>query len=196
MKSSRPLLVGITGGIGAGKSIVSRVFEVLGIPKYDADTRAKALMNTNQQLITQITELFGQEAYQEGMLNRQHIAAQAFENKDLLRQLNELVHPVVGKDFKRWAEQQESPYILKEAALLFESGSYQSLDKIITVTAPEQIRMERVMSRDGRSEEQVQSIINNQMDEAEKVKKSDYVITNDGQQLVIPQVLQIHSELS
>ena len=195
MSSNSPLLVGITGGIGAGKSIVSRIFEILGIPKYDADSRAKILMNSDSQLRKSITLLFGTEAYKDDHLNRQFIAAKAFENKSLLTQLNELVHPVVGSDFKLWVKKQSTPYILKEAALLFESDSYKSLDKIITVTAPEAIRIERVMSRDGRSKDQVKSIISNQMSEEEKADRSDYVIANDDKQMVIPQILSIHSDL-
>ncbi len=195
MPSNRPLLVGITGGIGAGKSIVSKVFQILGIPKYDADSRAKVLMNSSPELVKSISLLFGPEAYKNDHLNRQYIAAKAFENKGLLTQLNELVHPAVANDFNEWVDQQTAPYVLKEAALLFESGSFKSLDQMITVTAPESIRIKRVMARDGRSEDQVKKIISNQLSEEEKASRSDYVIENDDENMVIPQVLEIHSTL-
>lgn len=195
MPSNRPLLVGITGGIGAGKSIVSKVFQILGIPKYDADSRAKVLMNSSPELVKPISLLFGPEAYKNDHLNRQYIAAKAFENKGLLTQLNELVHPAVANDFNEWVDQQTAPYVLKEAALLFESGSFESLDQMITVTAPKDIRIKRVMARDGRTEYQVKSIISNQMSEGEKANRSDYVIENDDENMVIPQVLEIHSTL-
>ena len=188
-------MVGITGGIGAGKSIVSKVFQTLDIPKYDADSRAKVLMNSNPELVKSISLLFGQEAYKNDHLNRQYIAAKAFENKGLLTQLNELVHPAVANDFNEWVDQQTAPYVLKEAALLFESGSFESLDQMITVTAPKDIRIKRVMARDGRTEYQVKSIIINQMSEGEKANRSDYVIENDDENMVIPQVLEIHSTL-
>ena len=195
MPYNKPLLVGITGGIGAGKSIVSKVFEILGIPKYDADSRAKWLMSNDPKLVQAITSLFGAEAYQEDQLNRKHIAAKAFDEKSLLGQLNQLVHPAVGHDFISWAQSQSTPYILKEAALLFETGSYKDLDKIITVIAPESTRIQRVIKRDQRTEEQVKAIISNQMSEEEKIAQSDFVVTNDNEHLVIEQVLKIHHTL-
>lgn len=189
------MLVGITGGIGAGKSIVSRIFEVLGIAKYDADTQAKWLMNNDVTLKLKIKTLFGEQAYSHNELNRAYIASQVFDNKPLLNQLNNIVHPAVAADFASWTAQQSSPYVLKEAALLFEAGSYKLLNKIITVTAPESIRISRVKNRDGRSEEQIRSIITNQMKEDEKVAKSNYVIMNDDSHLVIEQVLSIHHSI-
>lgn len=191
-----PLKVGITGGIGAGKSIVSRVFQLLGIPKYDADSRAKWLMNNDTSLKANITELFGAQAYEDNQLNRKYLAAQAFENKSTLDELNKLVHPAVANDFEQWYSiQDHSPYILKEAALLFETGSNASLDKVIAVTAPEDLRIERVIKRDQRTEQQVKSIIQNQMDEKQKTELSDFVVINDDQHLITSQVLAIHKTL-
>ncbi len=195
MSRTNSVRVGITGGIGAGKSIVSSVFEVLGVAQYDADTRAKWLMNNREDLITAITQLFGARAYNAGGLDRKYVAQSVFKDKLLLGKLNELVHPAVADDFDAWSEKQHAAYLLKEAALLFESDSYRTLDKIITVTAPETLRIARVSKRDGRSKEQIKSIMNHQMSEKEKLEKSDFVITNDGHHLVIPQVLSVHREL-
>jgi dephospho-CoA kinase len=191
------LKVGITGGIGSGKTTVCRIFESLGIPVYYADDRAKQLMVEDEVLRGQIQNLFGAEAYlPDGNLNRQYIASQAFSQPHLLQRLNALVHPAVAKDSLAWHEQQSGvPYTLKEAALLYESGSDQSLDKIITVTAPEALRIQRVMQRDGSDEAAVRARIDKQMPEEEKVKRADYVIYNDGKQLLLPQIQRIHQAL-
>lgn len=190
--------LGITGGIGSGKTTVCKIFETLGIPIYYADERAKHLMSHDPELMAGIVDLFGPEAYLEPqVLNRAHIAKVAFNDKIKLNQLNALVHPAVGRDGLAWqAAQQNVPYTLKEAALLYESGSYRSLDKIIVVTAPLELRIERVMARDGAKREDVEARIAKQMPEAEKVKLADFVVHNDGQQALIPQVLAIHRHFS
>lgn len=190
--------LGITGGIGSGKTTVCKIFETLGIPIYYADDRAKFLMSHDPNLIMGIIELFGQEAYLEPqVLNRAHIAQVAFNDKDKLTQLNALVHPAVARDGLEWqAAQYDVPYTLKEAALLYESGSYRSLDKIIVVTAPLKLRIERVMARDGAKREEVEARIAKQMPESEKVNMADFVIYNDGEQALIPQVMSIHRQLS
>jgi dephospho-CoA kinase len=193
------MLIGITGGIGSGKSLVCQIFTSLGIPVYDADSRAKSLMTTDGILISAIKKEFGALSYHpDGTLNRQYLASVAFQDPQRLQVLNGLVHPRVGADFAQWLnDHQEHPYIIKEAALLFESGSYQSLDKIIVVHAPEQLRLSRVLQRDPhRSTEQVQEIIRNQMRDEEKVRRADFVIVNDETQLVIPQVLALHQQFS
>ncbi|MFY0598299.1 MAG: dephospho-CoA kinase [Cyclobacteriaceae bacterium] len=197
MENKNPLKVGITGGIGAGKSTVAKIFSVLGIPVYDADSRAKGLMNTSPVLIEKISELFGVEAYSEGQLNRQVVAKKAFSNKSLLQNLNELVHPEVSSDYKRWMkENKTSAYTLKEAALLYESGSHAELDAIILVSAPEEMRAARVLSRDShRTEDDIRAIIRNQMPDSEKLGKSDYVIHNDEKQSIVSQSLKIHQAL-
>lgn len=196
MSGNRPALVGITGGIGAGKSTVARIFKTLGIPVYDADSRAKWLMNNDRELKEGIVSLFGTEAYDHQQINRTHIARLAFSDQSLLSSLNALVHPAVAKDFDKWAGKQTTPYVLKEAALLFESGSYQSLSAIITVTADESLRMHRVLKRDAhRTEQDVKKMMAAQWSEDKKVARSQYIITNDETTAVIPQILKIHEQL-
>ncbi len=191
----KPLQIGITGGIGSGKSLVCKIFNALGTPTYDADSRAKMVMTTDGILVEAIKKEFGVLSYDaKGVLNRQHLANSVFNQPDKLKRLNELVHPRVALDYKHWVSSQTNvKYVLKEAALLFESGSYQSLDKIIVVTAPETLRVQRALIRDPhRSAEQTKEIIRNQMEEEEKTKRADYVIVNDETTLLIPQVLNLH----
>lgn len=189
--------IGVTGGIGSGKTTVCRIFETLGIPIYYADDRAKAIMIENKELIKTIKKIFGKEAYhKDGTLNRTHIAGIAFANKGKLALLNAAVHPAVAEDGKNWhRKQRRVPYTVKEAALLFEAGSYKQLDYVITVTAPEEIRIQRVINRDKTTKKQVKARIDKQMPEEEKVKLSDFVIDNDGEQALIPQVVAIHRKL-
>lgn len=193
------LKVGITGGIGSGKTTVCKIFATLGIPIYYADDRAKWLMVNSPALQTGITNLFGKESYNEdGQLNRAYIGGIAFKHPKKLHKLNALVHPAVFVDGENWQQEQSAlqvPYTLKEAALLYESGSHKFLDKMIVVTAPEEMRIERVLKRDGLDREAIQDRIARQMPESEKVAQADYIITNDGQQLLIPQVLGIHQQL-
>jgi dephospho-CoA kinase len=191
------LKVGITGGIGSGKTTVCKIFETLGIPVYYADDRAKSLMVENKDLVARIKQIFGENAYtEEGELNRNYISQVAFTNPEKLKELNAAVHPVVLEDGIKWHEAQTHvPYTLKEAALLFESGSYMALDKIITVTAPVEVRIERVMKRNKTSREEVEARIAKQMPEEEKAKRSDFVINNDGEHALIPQVMEIHAKL-
>lgn len=188
--------VGITGGIGAGKSIVCKIFSALGIPIYDADARAKQLMQESPDLRKQITENFGKKSYlSNGELNRSYLAAEVFENPKRVSMLNKLVHPVVAQDYRLWvaAKASKSPYLVKEAALLVESGSYLDLDFLITVLAPQELRLKRVLHRDSqRSRKQVLSIMSNQLSDAQRIEKSHYIIDNDEQQMLIPQVLKLH----
>lgn len=189
--------IGITGSIGSGKSIVTQIFASLGVPVYDADSRAKLVMVTSPTLIEGIKQLFGKEAYlANGELNRPHISAKAFEDKNLLTRLNALVHPAVFKDFDDWCAQQHSPYILKEAALMFESNSYKHLDEVIVVTAPEELRIRRAMQRDNLDRDAILSRMKNQFTEAEKLAKGQYEIRNNESELLIPQVLNLHSLFS
>lgn len=191
------LKIGITGGIGSGKTMVCKVFETMGIPIYYADDRAKFLMNTDEFLVTEITKLFGEQAYlSNGELNRPHLASIAFSDKNVLQKLNALVHPVVHQDSEKWfSEQQNVPYVLKEAALHFETGGYKMLDKMITVFAPKEMRIQRVIQRDNRTVAEVEARINNQMPDSEKVKLADFVIYNDGSQSLIQQIYAIHQVL-
>lgn len=193
---AKKVSIGITGGIGAGKSTVARVFQLLGIPVYDADSRAKWLMNHQTDLRKQIITIFGSEAYQNDVLNRELLARVAFQRPDLLQQLNALVHPAVQQDYGRWNREQTSSYTLKEAALLFETGSWKWLDGVILVTAPEAVRTQRVLRRDAhRTATDVANIIDKQWPDAEKEALAKWIIRNDETELVIPQVLAIHSQI-
>lgn len=195
--AQQKLKIGITGGIGSGKSTVAAIFEVLGIPVYYADHRAKWLMVNHPALVASIKKVFGDDAYLvDGQLNRAHIAKIAFNNPEKLQKLNALVHPAVKIDYEQWhAQQQNVPYTLKEAALLFESGSANELDAIIEVFAAQKIRIDRVRKRDGLTRKQVLSRIKNQMPEREKRKLADFVILNDGKKGLINQVLALHHQL-
>lgn len=191
-----PLQIGITGGIGSGKSLVCQIFKALGVWVYDADSRAKEVMTTDGILVSQIKKEFGVLSYREsGVLNREYLADAVFNNPEKLRALNELVHPRVKLDYEQWFSQHQSePYVMKEAALMFEAKSNQLLDKIVVVSAPEALRIKRVLLRDAhRNEEQIKDIIHNQLAEQEKLKRADHIIVNDESQLVIPQVLQLHA---
>ncbi len=192
--------IGITGSIGSGKSIVCKIFEQLGVPIYNADERAKLLMISNAEIIRKVKLLFGHESYTEtGELNRKHISNIAFNNKNLLTQLNQIVHPIVFKDFDNWIlakEQLNIKYIIKEAALMFETDSYKKIDKFIVVTAPMELRINRTMQRDSISKEQVISRMNNQLSQEEKLANADYEIINDEQISLIEQVYTLHQQLN
>lgn len=190
------LQVGITGGIGSGKSLVCRIFLALGAPVYDADSHAKKLMTTDGILISNIKKEFGDLSYNtDGSLNRKHLSATVFNDTGKLEKLNSLVHPRVAHDYEQWVLRHgHHPYVLKEAALLYETGSYQQLDKIVVVTAPDELRIERVVRRDPqRSKGQVKAIIEQQMPQVEKVKRADFVVVNDETTLLVPQVLDLHA---
>ena len=192
------LKVGITGGIGSGKTTVCKIFETLGIPVYYADDRAKALMVEDEKLIAAIKNIFGEEAYlPDESLDRKHIADIAFHNPLKLKELNAIVHPAVLEDGNRWhAQQKDAPYTIKEAALIFESDSYKNLDKIITVFAPQNVRLERVILRGGNlSKEDIEARMAKQLPEEEKMKRANFIIYNDGEQALIPQVMKIHQLL-
>jgi dephospho-CoA kinase len=190
------LRVGITGGIGSGKSTVSKIFEVLGIPVYYADDASKRLMNEDEGLKEKLQSIFGNETYVDGQLNRAYLSSIVFNNPDKLAQLNSIVHPATIKDAADWMQRQTTPYAIKEAALIFESGSQEHLDKVIGVYAPAAIRIHRVMQRDNVTREEVLSRMNKQLDETIKMKLCDYVITNDEQELLIPQVIKLHQEFT
>lgn len=188
--------VGITGGIGSGKSTICRIFEVLGIPVYYADDEAKRLMQSDPGLVAAIRDHFGSEVYDaKGNLDRSLLARQVFGNKEKLNQLNALVHPVTIREAEEWAKRQTSPYVLKEAALMFESEAFHHVDKVIGVSAPEALRIRRTMQRDNVSRDEVLKRMHHQLDEEVKMRLCDYIIYNDEQQAVIPQVLKLHEEL-
>jgi dephospho-CoA kinase len=189
------LKVGITGGIGSGKTTVARVFEVLGIPVYYADKETRRLMDADPEIRKQIISAFGQESYTAEGLNRKYIAQIVFNQPKQLERLNSITHPVSIQDAAEWSARQSSPYTLKEAALIFESGSASQLDFVIGVYAPEPLRIKRVMDRDGLSAPEVKARIARQIDETIKMKLCDAVIRNDDQEMVIPQVLDLHQLL-
>jgi len=189
------MIVGLTGGIGSGKTTVAKLFYKLGVPIYVSDSEAKKLMVTHAKLIAKIKKLLGDNAYVNNTLNRSYISNLVFNNKKLLAQLNAIVHPVVAQDFLKWYAQQNSPYVIKESAILFESGGHKHCDVVITVTAPLQERINRVVLRDGVSEKQVQNRIKNQLSDAEKIKQSDFVIENLNLKTTQKVVSNLHQQL-
>lgn len=174
---------------------MARIFEALGIPVYYADTVAKKVMEHDPELKRQLTHHFGEQVFENGQLNRSYLSAQVFNNPQKLELLNSLVHPVTLKDAERWMQKQSAPYAVKEAALIFESGAQEFLDYVIGVTAPEVLRMHRVMQRDGLSKEAIRGRMQYQLSDSLKMKLCDFVITNDEQQPLIPQVLRLHEHL-
>lgn len=184
--------VGITGGIGSGKSTVSNIFKVLGIPVFDADSAAKQLMQNDESLKENLQNEFGKNVYVNGQLNKKYLAEIVFKDTYKLEKLNAIVHPIAIEAGLQWAAKQTTAYIVKEAALLFEAGSGFNLDYIIGVFAPQNLRIKRVMDRDAISKEEVVARIDKQIDETIKMKLCDFVIVNDEQQMVIPQVLKLH----
>ncbi len=195
---NKPLRIGVTGGIGAGKSLVCKIFSVLGIPVYDADNRAKALMVCDQNVVEAIKSHFGDQAYLvDGKLNKAYLANHVFQHKNELKIINGIVHPAVALDFEKWSKSYKNkPYIIKEAALLIESGSYRQLDYLIAVTTPVDIRIARVLARDShRTIKNINEIISNQLSDEEKIDIYNFTIINDNHSLLIPKVLTIHEFL-
>ena len=189
-------LVGLTGGIGSGKSLICSILEKLRVPVYYADTEAKKLMNSDPDLKDQIVRLFGEQAYKSGYIDSAYLAGRLFGDAALLSDMNALVHPLVRKDFRRWAEQHdELPYVVEEAAILFESGAYKDMDFTVLISAPEEVRITRVMERDGSKRESVQKRMEHQWSEGKLRELADHVIINDGQQMLLPQVINMHNKL-
>jgi dephospho-CoA kinase len=189
------LRVGLTGGIGSGKSTVAQIFEVLGIPVYYADIEAKRLMNEDIELRSAITKNFGKEAYENEILNREYISSIVFSDRRKLEVLNAIVHPATKKDSETWMLQQTTPYAIHEAALIFEASVTDRLDYVIGVSSPQELRIKRAMGRDNLTREEVLKRMNKQLDEEIKMSKCDFVLINDEQQLLIPQVLELHEKL-
>ena len=188
--------VGITGGIGSGKSTACKVFKVLGIPVFEADSAGKQLMNTDAELQAQLIDLFGSSVYlPDQTIDRKYLSEIVFNNPSLLAKLNSIVHPAVRKAFESWVQNQRSPYVLLEAAILFESGFYKQLDKTIVVVTDEAERVERVMKRDSITEEQVRQRIHNQWTDEQRINLADFVIGNNDNELIIPQIVEIDKKL-
>jgi dephospho-CoA kinase len=188
------MIIGITGGIGSGKSTVAKIFATLGIPIYDADAAAKKIMQNSDELKKELKKQFGEATYTSEGLDRKYLANIVFTDKDKLEILNSLVHPYTLADADNWAKQQTSPFVIKEAALMFESRAAHHVDYIIGVSAPKALRIQRVMNRDGLTRDEVIARMNRQIEENIKMKLCDFVIINDEQQLIIPQVVSLHQQ--
>lgn len=188
--------VGITGGIGSGKSVVAKILEILGYPVYSSDQRAKDLMHEDRSIVEGLKKLFGEEAYKDGTLNRAYLAAQIFRDESKRAAMNQVVHPAVRKDFRKWVEAQQSPLVFQESALLFETGNYTSFDAVLLVGASEEMRMQRVKERDGLTDEEVLSRFQAQMPESEKRKLTSLVIENDGKEFLVPQILRLINQIA
>jgi dephospho-CoA kinase len=196
LKTNRMLKIGITGGIGSGKSTVCRVFSALGIPVFEADKVAKSLMDTDESIRAKLLSLFGTAVYLPNrVVDRKHLAGIVFNDPSLLEQLNSIVHPVVRKTFFDWCKKQQSPYIIQEAAILFESGFYKMMDKTIAVVTSENERIQRVMKRDGLTLELVKERIKNQWSDEERIKLADFVIGNNDDELIVPQIIEIDKKI-
>ncbi len=189
--------VGLTGGIGSGKSLISKVFKALMIPVYDSDLETKMLYQTDEFLKKELVRKFGKEVYLvDGSVNRVYLGNIVFKDKNKLNELNNLVHPRVKLHFERWLQNfNDYKYVIKETAILFESGAYKQVDRSIVVTAPDEIRMIRVMERDSISRSSVIERMNNQLLQNELIEKANFVIVNDGKTAILPQVYSIHKEL-
>lgn len=189
------ITVGLTGGIGSGKSTVARVFRVLGIPVFEADREARTLQDHDEDLRAAIAERFGADLYYTGTLDRRTLAQRAFGNDQALQDLNALVHPAVRKAFQNWAAEQRSTYVIMESAILVESGGYKAFDRTIVVNAPEDLRVKRVIGRDGVGAEEVRARMRHQASEEVRLAVAHHIIVNDESRLVIPQVLNVHDQL-
>ena len=189
------MIVGLTGGIGSGKSTVGAMFQKLGVPLYNSDLEAKNLMTRSKKIKKDIETLLGKESYLEGELNREYIAKIVFKDKKLLQGLNNIVHPAVRRHFKSWCKRQNAPYVIQEAAIIFENGTKELYDKIILVTSPRDIRIQRVVDRDGITAEAVIQRIDNQWPDSEKEKFSDFIIENIGLEATEREVSRIHHKL-
>jgi dephospho-CoA kinase len=187
--------VGLTGGIGSGKSTVARVFEVLGIPVLRADDEGKRILNEDPSACKAVSEAFGATMYQNGRLDRKALASVVFNDPAALQKLNAIVHPLVREHFRLWCTEQTSPYVIMEAAILAESGGAKAMDHLVVVNAPEDVRIRRVMQRDKATEAEVKARMRSQTDDVERNALADTIILNDGHNMVIPQVLQLHERL-
>lgn len=190
------IVVGLTGGIGSGKTLVANMFAGLGIAVYDSDLEAKYLMNASEKLRHDIIELLGEQAYDNNGLDRAYVAKKVFNDKLLLEKLNAMVHPAVQEHFIEWVSQQQSPYVIQETALIFENQTQERYDYIVLVTAPEEVRLNRVIERDGQSKEMVMARIKNQLGDEHKIPKSDFVINNLVKDDTYESVFQIHKAIT
>lgn len=188
-------VIGLTGGIGSGKTTVSNMFKDLGIPVYIADIEAKKLMNTSKDVKQKIISLFSPKAYENNELNRSYIATKIFNDASYLKKMNAIIHPKVAKHFKKWMQKQTSPYVIKEAAIIFEHNMQAQYDAIITVMAAAEVRIDRLLKRDKTTKDKVLAIMKHQIDDEEKAKMSDFVIVNDKLEHTKEQVLNVHNSI-
>lgn len=187
--------LGVTGGIGSGKSTVCKIFDVLGIPVFSADDEGRIIMDTNRELINDLNKLIGENLYASGKLDRNKLASVIFNDNSMLKRVNSLVHPLIFSRYQEWCKQQDADYVILEAAILFGAGAEKHVDKILTVTAPLEERINRVMERNLMSREQVMERVKNQMPEDEMVKRSDFIINNSENVMIIPEVINIHTSI-
>lgn len=191
------ILVGLTGGIGSGKSVVAKLLQIYGIPVYDSDSRSKMLCQTDAELVVGLKALFGNEVYQaDGSLNRVFMANAIFQDKNLLLACNSLIHPVVGRDFVNWTKEQKAPFVVQESAILFEAGLEMRYDLILCVTAPEELRIQRTCARSGLKKEEVLSRMRNQLSEEERVRRSHLILVNDEITPLIPQMEEVMKKIA
>ncbi|MCW5519638.1 dephospho-CoA kinase [Aureitalea sp. L0-47] len=188
-------VIGLTGGIGSGKTTVARMFEELGVPVYIADTEAKALTNRSKFIRRKLTQLLGPKTYKDGTLDRKYVADIVFKDAEILQQVNSIIHPKVASHFKRWCKKQDAPYVIKEAAILFENGGYQQCDSTILVVAPKNLRIQRIIARDGNSEDEIDARMANQWPDSEKEKLADFIIENIDLEVTNSEVIRIHKIL-
>lgn len=189
------IVVGLTGGIGSGKTTVAKQFEALGIPVYIADEEAKKLMNRSKIIKRKLIELFGSDAYNNDELNRPFIAQIIFSNEAILKKMNAIIHPRVATHFNKWILKQKAPYVIKEAAILFENDGYKLCDFVITVVAPKELRFKRLLKRDTTTKDKIEAIIKNQWSDEQKIKLSQFVITNIDLEDTKKQVVEVHNQL-
>ncbi|NMH89436.1 dephospho-CoA kinase [Flavivirga algicola] len=189
------IIVGLTGGIGSGKTTVAKQFKKLGVPVYIADVEAKKLMCKSKIIKRKLIQLFGENAYVNDILNKQFIADIIFNDKTFLQKMNAIIHPRVARHFEKWLLKQNAPYIIKEVAILFENGGHSACNYIITVTAPKDLRIKRLLMRDNTTENKILAIMKNQWTDEEKIKHSHYVINNIDMEVVKNQVVDIHKDI-
>jgi dephospho-CoA kinase len=189
------LKLGVTGGIGSGKTTICKVFAVLGIPVFSADDEAKRIQDNDRDLQIKINSIAGKDLFPGGKLDRPEMAKLIFSNKDLLEKVNSIVHPAVFRSYNEWVKKQDSPYCIMEAAILFESGAFRLMDRIVTVITPMGERIERLVRGNKLSKEQIVERINNQIDDESRVKRSDFVISNSENDMIVPAIIEIHEEM-
>jgi len=186
-------LIGVTGSIGSGKTIVCKVFGILGIPVFNSDNAARQITETDKEVKEELKRLLGKNIYKGQEPDRKKIAGLIFGDLSLLKKVNGIIHPKVAIRFKKWTKEQQAPYVIQEAAILFESGAYKQMDRIITVTAPEELRLKRILKRKNMTREKAFDIMANQWTDNERIKQSDYCINNDEKHMLVPQVLELHN---